>query len=95
MKLKKRTLLFFAVVLLTVIVGYNTWSYCCGYCTLDSLASFSDPALVLIACNLLAGVTLSVVKLRRCRLRLRQRCRCGEQLRSAWTFCPACGVPRS
>ena len=36
------------VGLLLVIIGYNFWSYQCGYCTISSLLSLSTPAVWLI-----------------------------------------------
>jgi hypothetical protein len=91
---KKTTFALYAVILLTVIVGYNYWSYRCGFCTLSSLLSFSGPALVLIAGNLLAIAILLIIR-RRQRQAVRLRfCRCGESLRNNWTFCPACGELR-
>lgn len=94
MTLKKRHLLLYLVILLTIIVSYNYWSFRCGYCSLSSLLSFSPPALVLIAGNLAALLALAVIRVRQRRRLQRQHCTCGELLRSSWSFCPDCGVER-
>ncbi len=76
------------------VIGYNLWSYSCGYCTLASLLRLSTPAILLITCNLLAGVMLLVIRRRNRQQELRSHCACGEILRSSWQFCPNCGHSR-
>lgn len=80
--------------LLLLIVGYNYWSYRCGYCTISSLLSLSVPAMLLILFNVIACMALLAVKLRARRQLQRQRCRCGAALRGSWFFCPDCGGAR-
>ncbi len=82
------------LALLLIIVGYNYWSYRCGYCTISSLLSLSAPAVLLIFLNLMACVVLLAVKLRARQQLQRQRCNCGAALRSIWLFCPTCGGAR-
>ena len=82
------------VGLLLVIIGYNFWSYRCGYCTISSLLSLSTPAVWLILTNVVACGVLIGIKARNRRLLLNQHCRCGTALRSQWTYCPACGTAR-
>lgn len=80
--------------LLLVIIGYNYWSYLCGYCTLSSLLSLSTPAVLLILSNVVAGAALLYVKNRNRQQQIDQSCRCGAALRGTWSFCPACGAAR-
>jgi len=91
---KKTTFLLYVVILLTIIVGYNYWSFQCGYCTLSSLLSFSEPALILIVCNLIGLAVLLRVKFRNRKRLQRHHCRCGSFLRDGWLFCPTCGEGR-
>lgn len=84
----------FVIILALTIVGYNYWSYKCGYCTLSSLTSLSIPAVILIGFNLLAGLLLVVVRLRKKKQAERNHCDCGETLRRIWQFCPSCGHGR-
>ncbi len=86
--------IIFVAVLSLTIIGYNYWSYKCGYCTLASLMQLSTPAMLLIGCNLLAGLALLVIRLRKQRQAKREHCACGETLRSIWHFCPSCGHAR-
>jgi len=94
--LKKKfvTLLMYVAVLLAIIVGYNYWSYSCGYCTRSSLMSFSEPALILIVINLLAVFSLVICKVRKRKLLRSQQCGCGGKLRNNWIYCPTCGEER-
>lgn len=94
MKKKFIHLLIYIAVLLAIIVGYNYWSYSCGYCNRASLLSFSEPALVLIGVNLLAIITLVICKYRNRKLLRRKQCGCGGQLRDNWIYCPTCGEAR-
>jgi uncharacterized integral membrane protein len=80
--------------LLLVIIGYNYWSYRCGYCTLASLLTLSMPAVLLLLVIIVAGGVLLAVKARTRQQLLRQRCRCGSALRSNWFYCPGCGGAR-
>jgi len=80
--------------LMLIIIGYNYWSYRCGYCTIASLLSLSAPAVLLITMNIIACVALLIVKLRARQQLQRQRCNCGAVLRSIWLFCPDCGGAR-
>lgn len=80
--------------LLVIIVGYNYWSYRCGYCTFASFLSLSAPAKILLLLIGVAGGGLLAVKFRARQQVLRQRCRCGSALRSSWSYCPNCGGAR-
>ncbi|HEY5673144.1 MAG TPA: hypothetical protein VIR78_05530 [Malonomonas sp.] len=80
--------------LLLIIVGYNYWSYRCGYCTISSLLSLSAPAILLIVLNVIACLVLLAVKLRSRQQLQRQRCNCGKTLRNTWQYCPDCGGAR-
>ena len=80
--------------LLVVIIGYNFWSYRCGYCTISSLLSLSTPAIWLILSNVVACGVLIGIKVRNRRLLRNQYCPCGTALRSIWAYCPACGTAR-
>ncbi len=91
---RKLTYILFVAILSLTIIGYNYWSYKCGYCTLASLLSFSAPAIILIGCNLLAAAVLVVVRLRKKRQDRLGQCDCGENLRNIWLFCPTCGDAR-
>lgn len=87
------TLALLAAVLFSVFC-YNTWSYCCGRCT---LADFFDPSplgLLLFGLNLTALLVL--LRLRR-RPRSQERCcpRCATQADPSWLFCPSCGTSLS
>ena len=55
-KQKARIMYAAASLLLLVIVGYNTWSYYAGYCTVATLTRFSIPAKLL-----LLGIAIAVV----------------------------------
>ena len=96
MKVRKINLPYVLMVMFLslTIIGYNLWSYSCGYCTLASLMTLSPPAIILIACNLLAVAGLVAIRLRNRRQVGRNHCACGEPLRSSWGFCPACGQAR-
>ena len=93
--MKKRYL----ILLLLAISGlglffYNYWSYSCGRCNAQSLWAISFPAGILIGVNLLALVSLFLVKILR---RLRpdpDLCSCGFRLLPDWQFCPNCGQDR-
>ena len=86
------SLVLSAGVLLAVLC-YNTWSYCCGNCT---LANFLDPGpfgLLLLALDLVAALVLLVL---RRRAGEGERCtRCGTPCSTNWAFCSACGTALS
>jgi uncharacterized integral membrane protein len=93
-KIQKLPVGLLIIGLLLVIIGYNYWSYRCGFCTVSSLMSLSTPAVLLLLLNIVAGGVLLGIKARNRRLLQGQHCRCGSALRSSWAFCPACGVAR-
>lgn len=97
MKARHKNLFFylFMSMLLLVIIGYNFWSFRCGYCTISSLLSFSPPALLLLAGILIAAVFLLIVKVKNKQLRRQQYCHCGALLRKQWNHCPTCGQGRN
>ena len=86
---------YLILLLILALVGYNLWSYSCGYCTMASLTSLSPPAILLIACNLMAGGVLLFLRVRNRRLVNGNFCCCGELLHHNWEFCPHCGRARS
>ena len=91
---KKNPLFMPVALLLVVLVSYNLWSYLCGYCTMSSLMSFSPPAILLIAINLVAAAVLLMVRSRNKKLLQAQLCGCGTGLRTVWDYCPNCGQQR-
>jgi hypothetical protein len=93
--MKKR----YVVLLLLGVVGlglffYNYWSYSCGRCNAESLLTISFPATVLLGINLLALVSLFIVKIRRRRSPDPLQCTCGLRLHPEWQYCPNCGQAR-
>lgn len=76
------------------VVGYNAWSFCCGYCTLETFRSLGGPGWSLLAAN--AGALSAWLWLRQRSRRLARNagCACGRPLQSGWRFCPECGHPR-
>jgi len=83
-------LLIVGATALTVFV-YNTWSYCCGRCTVGTFLTLGPFELALLALNALAAVLLLALRVRRRTRRSRDRCRCGVPVAGDWAFCPACG----
>ena len=93
-KQKSRLVYLAAFLLIVVIVGYNIWSYCAGYCTVSTLMTFSVPAKLLLAGIFLASLYLLNCKFRNKQLHNGNICSCGAELREDWTFCPVCGEQR-
>jgi len=94
--MKLRLLTGSAALLLTggtvlAVFFYNTWSLCCGRCTVSTFLTPGPFGLALLALNLLAVFLLIGLKLRRRLSLARCRCRCGTTLVSGWLFCPDCG----
>ena len=89
---RKKQAVFGGIVLLLLLISYNLWSLKSGRCTMSMMLDLGPVALTLIGCNLLAGVTLVAVKIRRKKQRIDHRCRCGEVIKEDdWVCCPACG----
>lgn len=89
---RNKQVFFGGIVLLTVLLSYNFWSLKSGRCTITMMLDLGPVALTLIGCNLLAGVALVAVKIRRKKQRIDSRCRCGEIIKEEkWVCCPACG----
>jgi len=78
---------------LLLVLCYNTWSYCCGRCTLGTFLTLGPFSALLLALILVAALVLAVLRRRR-RLLGRDRCACGAALDRLWRWCPACGARR-
>lgn len=91
-KSTKKQMLWGLLFLTVVLIVYNYWSFRNGRCTMTTLMSLSPGALILLACNLLAALSLFALKLRK-RVRARHSCcACGQQFSEpTWEFCPGCG----
>lgn len=93
-KQKRRLVYVAALMLVLVIVAYNTWSYYAGLCTVTMLMTFSLPAKLL-----LGGIAVALIFLLSCRAKKQQSaqlnsCFCGARLRDTWGYCPECGQQR-
>lgn len=76
------------------VVAYNTWSLCCGACSVENLLSFNGPVILLLAANLVALLALAILK-RLNRLKFQTEiCSCGWELQPGWSSCPRCGKER-
>lgn len=95
MQLRSKLLLLLAVLTVVCVLGYNTWLYSCGACTLRALMTPSVPGYLLLAINLLLGIILVLLKHRQARMERQRLCRCGSVLLPEWGFCPACGSQRT
>ncbi len=73
------------------VVVYNSWSYCCGRCSLEDFLIPSPGGLALMAAN--GGALIALVILRRRPARGWRHCQCGASLNGQWSFCPDCGHP--
>jgi hypothetical protein len=95
MQLKSKLILSLALLTVVSVLGYNSWLYSCGACTLHALITPSAPGYLLLAINLLLGMILILLKLRQARRQRQRVCPCGSELLSDWSFCPACGSKRT
>jgi membrane protein YdbS with pleckstrin-like domain len=96
MKVQQKNFIFYIAMsfLMLGIIGYNYWSYRCGYCTLASLMSFSAPAVMLLIGIAIAILFLIHVRSKNKRLQQKKHCGCGALLRGQWNYCPSCGHQR-
>lgn len=94
MRLRSKLFLLLTGLTALSVLGYNSWLYSCGACTLRALITPSVPGYLLLGLNLLLGVTLVLLKRRYARLASRRFCRCARELVSEWHYCPDCGTRR-
>ena len=94
-KQKSRIVYGAALLLVLMIIGYNTWSYYAGYCTVSTLLAFSLPAKLLLVGIFVASGFLYSSKIKNRQLHQYDGCSCGTTLRDQWQFCPVCGKQRS
>ncbi|AMV72244.1 hypothetical protein JCM30471_07290 [Desulfuromonas carbonis] len=73
------------------VLGYNLWSYSCGYCTLRSLLTLGLPGYLLLVLNLILLSVWLIMRRRRAREVKGDHCRCGTALAGEWHYCPGCG----
>lgn len=79
---------------LATVIGYNTWSYCCGGCTRETLLEPGPTGWTLFGATALTGTAWLALRWNNSRRSRRIRCRCGRDLRPVWIFCPQCGEER-
>ena len=91
---KSRLVYISAALLVCVIISYNIWSYCAGYCTTATLMVFSLPAKLLLIGIAVATVFLLLCKSKKRQMLQHNSCICGAELRENWSYCPACGMQR-
>jgi len=77
--------------LLMIGIGYNTWSYCCGRCSIRTFCQLGEAGWSLVGITALAGVVWLALGWVNRRRERRLNCPCGRNLIAAWHFCPDCG----
>ncbi len=93
-KQKSRIVYGAALLLILLIIGYNTWSYYAGHCTVSTLLAFSLPAKLLLVGIFVASGILYSSKIKNRQQQQHDGCSCGTKLRDQWQFCPVCGEQR-
>jgi len=87
--LRPAVLLVVATALAVVL--YNTWSLCCGRCTVGTFARLGVPGWSLAGMSLAAGLVWLVLRWRTCSSARPDKCPdCSRLLRTGWRFCPDC-----
>jgi len=88
---KSKLALLLAAAVGASVLGYNFWSYSCGYCTLRSLMTLGAPGYLLLGVN--AGLLLLLLAMKRQQRRQAalRVCACGSLLALPWRYCPTCG----
>lgn len=82
---------FWLVAGAAAVVAYNTWSLCCGACSVENLLTLGWPGWILLSANLAALMFLGILK-RVNSLKFQvENCECGQQLWRVWQHCPRCG----
>jgi hypothetical protein len=77
------------------VILYNTWSLCCGRCTVGTFARLGIPGWSLAGMSLAAGMVWQVLRWRTRRSARPEECpNCRRLLRTEWCFCPDCGDER-
>jgi len=95
MYLRSKLILLLAVATAAGVLGYNTWLYSCGACTLRALITPSVPGYLLLVLNLALVAVLALLKRRQAQAGLRRICGCGCELLPQWSYCPDCGKGRT
>lgn len=94
MRLRSKLILLLAVATAVSVLGYNSWLYSCGACTLRALITPSAPGYLLLVLNILLAGAWLLLRRRQTRRAAELRCGCGAELLVTWSFCPACGSQR-
>lgn len=77
------------------VLGYNTWSYCGGRCSMQTFLNPGPAGFGLLGLIFLASLCLVALRWRRRQTERRWRCHCGQQLSREWLYCSGCGIPLS
>jgi len=82
---------FWLVAGTAAVVAYNTWSVCCGACSVENLLTLGWPGWILLSANLAALLLLGILKKVNSLKFQVDNCDCGQPLQSTWRHCPHCG----
>jgi ABC-type xylose transport system permease subunit len=80
-----------AILSALAVLIYNTWSICCGVCSISGLLTISPICSFLLALVGLAAVVLFSLRYRRKQRNHDFACSCGTATQSGWGYCPSCG----
>lgn len=74
------------------VIGYNTWAYCCGYCTIETFTRLGIPGWSLLGATAVAALAWTVLRVRNNQRQRKLTCACGRSQVLDWNFCPDCGA---
>jgi hypothetical protein len=85
----------FCSAAILAILACNLWLLCCGRCVINDYLHIPPIGWGLIAANLIAGMTLFLIKRRNNIKPDNDACgSCRTGLRDTWVYCPNCGSER-